>query len=174
MLPAGTRGDALRPMLRYYRVGKGATAVLTIGAQETPWTKAFLGGTAIGRALRLARELLQKEPRSRHSVLLVSDLDDSSSDVPVMTEEIGRYRDAGIRLKVVPLFPTADDLAFVGGLIGPGAILTGNEIAANAKVAEHQTVVGAFPLWLVLPGIALLLALGATDVVLRRLEWGAA
>jgi hypothetical protein len=119
----------------------------------------------------VARELLEQEPRSRRSVLLVSDLDDASSDVPVMTEEIGRYRDAGIRLKVVPLFPTADDLAFVGGLIGPGAILTGDELAANAKVAERQTVVGSFPLWLVLPAIALLLALGASELLLRRLEW---
>ena len=174
MLPPGTRGDALRPMLRYYRAGKGATAVLTVGAQETPWTKAFLGGTAIGRALRVARELLEQEPRSRRSVLLVSDLDDATSDVPLMTEEIGRYRDAGIRLKVVPLFPTAGDLTFVGGLIGPGAILTGDELAANANVAERQAVVGSFPVWLVLAGVALLLGAGASELLFRRLEWGAA
>ena len=174
MLPPGTRGDALRPMLRYYRVGKGATAVLTVGAQETPWTKAFLGGTAIGRALGVARELLEREPRSRRSVLLVSDLDDASSDIPVLTEEIGRYRDAGIRLKVVPLFPTPDDLAFIGGQIGPGAVLSGDELAANAKVAERQTVVGSFPLWLAAAGVALLLALGAAELLLRRLEWSTA
>lgn len=171
MLPPGTRGDALRPMLRYYRVGKGATAVLTLGSQETPWTKAFLGGTAIGRALGVARELLEREPRDRRSVLLVSDLDDSSSDIPVLTEEIGRYRDDGIRLKVVPLFPSADDLAFIGGQIGPGAILSGNELASNASVAEHQTVVGSFPLWLFLAAGALLLALAASELLLRRLEW---
>ena len=106
-------------------------------------------------------------------MLLVSDLDDASSDVPVMTEEIGRYRDAGIRLKVVPLFPTAPDLAFVGGLIGPRSILGASDLEANANVAERQTVVGSFPLWLVLPAIGLLLGLAAAEVLLRRLEWSA-
>jgi hypothetical protein len=174
MLPAGTRGDALRPMLRYYQVGKGVDAVLTLGAQETPWSKAFLGGTSIGRALRLARELLAQEPNSRRSVLLVSDLDDATSDVPVMTEEIGRYRDNGISLRVVPLFPSAGDLAFFSGLAGPGSILSGNQITENAKVAERQTVVGAFPLWLVLPALALILGLAATELLIRRLEWSTA
>ena len=150
------------------------SSALTLGTRETPWSRAFLGGTSIGRALRLARELLQNEPKTRRSVLLVSDLEDSSSDVPVMTEEIGRYRDAGIRIKVVPLFPTAGDLAFFIGLAGPGSILAGNQIAANANVAAHKTVVGAFPLWLVLPAAVLLLALGASELLLRRLDWSAA
>ncbi len=174
MLPPGTRGDALRPMLRYYQVGSGADAVLTLGAQETPWTKAFLGGTAIGRALRLAREQLQAQPTSRRSVLLVSDLDDASSDVPIMTEELGHYRDDGIALRVVPLFPSAEDLAFFSGLAGPDTILSGNQITANAKVAERQTAVGAFPLWLVLPALTLLLGLAAAELFLRRLEWSTA
>jgi hypothetical protein len=174
MLPAGTRGDALRPMLRYYQVGSGADAVLTLGAQETPWTKAFLGGTSIGRALRLARDLLQQEPNSRRSVLLVSDLDDATSDVPLMTQEIGHYRDSGIALRVVPLFPSAEDLAFFSGLAGPNAILSGNQLTENAKVAERQSVVGSFPLWLVLPALALLLVLAAAEVLIRRLEWSTA
>jgi len=174
MLPAGTRGDALRPMLRYYQVGTGADAVLTIGAQETPWSKAFLGGTSIGRALRLARELLQQQPNSRRSVLLVSDLDDASSDVPLMTQEIGHYRDDGISLRVVPLFPSTEDLAFFSGLAGPDSILSGNQLSENAKVAERQSVVGSFPLWLVLPALALLLGLGAAELLLRRLEWSTA
>jgi hypothetical protein len=174
MLPPGTRGDALRPMLRYYSAAKGATATLILGTQETPWSKAFLGGTAIGRALRLARDLLQEEPASKRSVLLVSDLDDASSDVPTMSEEIGRYRDAGIRLKVVPLFPSAVDLAFFTGLAGADSILSGNQVSENAQVAERQTVVGSFPLWLVLAAAALLLGLGAGELLLRRLDWSAA
>jgi hypothetical protein len=174
MLPPGTRGDALRPMLRYFAVGKGASAALTVGAQQTPWSSAFLGGTSIGRGLRLARELLETQPTSKRSVLLVSDLDDASSDVPLMTEEIGRYRDDRIRLRVVPLFPSTGDLAFFTGLSGPGAILSGNQIAANARIAEEQAAVGDFPLWLVVIGSVLLLALGAAELLARRLDWRSA
>jgi hypothetical protein len=174
MLPPGTRGDALRPMLRYFAVGKGATAALTLGAQQTPWSSAFLGGTSIGRGLKLARELLETEPTNKRSVLLVSDLDDASSDIPLMTEEVGRYRDDRIRLRVVPLFPSAGDLGFFTGLSGPGAILGGDQIAANARIAEEQSAVGDFPIWLVVIGSLLLLALGASELLARRLDWGKA
>jgi hypothetical protein len=174
MLPPGTRGDAIRPMLRYFAVGKGATAALTLGAQQTPWSSAFLGGTSIGRGLRLARLLLETEPTNKRSVLLVSDLDDASSDVPLMTEEIGRYRDDRIRLRVIPLFPSTGDLAFFTGLSGPGAILSGNQIAANARIAEEQAAVGDFPIWLVVVGSILLLALGASELLARRLDWRSA
>jgi hypothetical protein len=174
MLPPGTRGDALRPMLRYFAVGKGATAALTVGAQQTPWTSAFLGGTSIGRGLRLTRELLEQQPTSRRSVLLVSDLDDASSDIPLMTEEIGRYRDAGIRLHVIPLFPSVGDLAFFTSLSGPGTILSGDQLTANARIAERQSAVGDFPLWLVVPAVVLLLGLGASELLARRLDWRSA
>ena len=171
MLPPGTRGDAIRPMLRYFAVGKGATAALTLGAQQTPWSSAFLGGTSIGRGLKLARELLEAEPSSKRSVLLVSDLDDATSDVPLMTEELGRYRDDRIRLRVVPLFPSVGDLAFFTGLSGPNTILSGGQIAANARIAEQQSAVGDFPLWLVVIGVILVLALGASELLARRLDW---
>jgi len=174
MLPPGTRGDAIRPMLRYFAVGKGATAALTLGAQQTPWSSAFLGGTSIGRGLRLARELLDAQPTSNRSVLLVSDLDDASSDIPLMTEEIGRYRDDRIRLRVVPLFPSPSDVAFFTGLSGPGAILSSNQLDQNAKIAEEQSAVGDFPLWLVVIGSVLLLALGASELLARRLDWSSA
>jgi hypothetical protein len=107
-------------------------------------------------------------------VLLVSDLDDATSDVPLMTQEIGHYRDSGIALRVVPLFPSAEDLAFFSGLAGPNAILSGNQLTENAKVAERQSVVGSFPLWLVLPALALLLVLAAAELLTRRLEWSTA
>jgi hypothetical protein len=133
MLPPGTRGDALRPMLRYFAVGKGATAALTLGAQQTPWSSAFLGGTSIGRGLRLARLLLESEPTSKRSVLLVSDLDDASSDIPLMTEEIGRYRDERIRLRVVPLFPSAGDLAFFTVTQVDGAVVVTVRVARSGS-----------------------------------------
>jgi hypothetical protein len=172
MLPPGTRGDEVRPMLRYYAAGKGPAAFVTLGAQVTPWSAAFLGGTNISRGLALARDVLQRE-RIRHgSVLLVSDLGDSSSDVPLLTQEIGEYQRAGITLRVVPLFPSTQDLALFTSIAGAHVVLGPHELAANADVAERRSVVGGFPLWLALGGLLLLLGLGANEVLCRRLEWG--
>src|SRR5919198_2750542 len=54
LLPPGTRGDEIRPMLRFF--GGGAPTF----ANETPWSRAFLGGTNIGRGLKLARESAER------------------------------------------------------------------------------------------------------------------
>ncbi len=174
MLPPGTRGDEVRPMLRYFQVGNGPAAEIALSTAETPWTKAFLGGTNIGRGLRVARQVLARTGRRGGSVLLVSDLRDSSSDIPLLTQEIGLYRDAGIQLRIVPLFPLAGDLTFFAGLAGPNVFVSSGSILGNATVAEHRSVVGGFPLWLFLAGGVLLLGLAANELLCRRLEWSGA
>ena len=172
MLPPGTRGDEVRPMLRYFPAGNEPAASATLGLQVTPWSAAFLGGTNISRGLALARDILERD-RIRHgSVLLVSDLGDSSSDIPLLTAEIGEYERAGISLRVVPLFPSAQDLALFTSVAGPHVVLAPHELVANAAVAERRSVVGDFPLWLALAGVLLLLGLGANEVLCRRFEWG--
>jgi hypothetical protein len=171
MLPPGTRGDEVRPMLRFFETSGGA---LSLASRTTPWTSAFLGGTNIGEGLRAARLAFERTHTGPGSVLLVSDLDDSSTDIPLLTEEIGRYRDAGIRLRVAPLFPTPENLALFTGLAGRDAVLGSRELLDNSKVAEHQSVVGAFPTWLFLGGLALLLAVALNERLTRRLEWARA
>lgn len=171
MLPPGTRGDEVRPMLRYFPVGAGTAAAASLGSQVTPWSAAFLGGTNISRGLTLARQILEREHTPRGSVLLVSDLGDSSSDVPLLTQEIGEYERAGISLRVVPLFPSAQDLALFTSIAGQHVVLDPHELATNTAVAERRSVVGSFPFWLAVGGALLLLGLGANELLCRRLDW---
>ncbi len=166
MLPAGTRGDEVRPMLRFFRGD-----ALTLAGQETPWSSAFLGGTQIGQGLQMARLSLEREDQKQGSVLLVSDLDDAATDVPLLTSEIELYRRAGIRLRVAPLFPAPENVAFFTSLAGRAAILGPGELLDNSKAAERRSVVGGFPLWLFLGGGLLLLGLAANERLTRRLEW---
>jgi hypothetical protein len=168
MLPPGTRGDEVRPMLRFFETSGGA---LTLASRTTPWTTAFLGGTNIGEGLRAARLSFERTGIRNGSVLLVSDLDDASTDLPLLTDEIGRYRDEGIRLRVAPLFPSAQNLAFFTGLAGADSVLGSRELLDNSKVAEHQSVVGAFPTWLFVTALVLLLLVAANERLTRRLEW---
>ena len=163
LLPPGTRGDEIRPMLRFFG-GKAPTF-----ASETPWSRSFLGGTNIGRGLRLSRQVAERT--GSNSVLLVSDLEDSASDIPLLTDELSRYRREAIRLRVIPLFPAAKDLALFRSLAGPDAIVRTSALEQNASVAEHRSVVAAFPVWLFLIGGALLALLAVNEIVGRRLEW---
>jgi von Willebrand factor type A domain len=165
LLPPGTRGDEIRPMLRFF--GGPAPSF----ANETPWSRAFLGGTNIGRGLRTARQAAERA--GARSVLLVSDLEDSASDIPLLTDELSLYKREALRLRVIPLFPAAKDLALFRSLAGPGAIVGTKALRANAAVAEQRSVVAAFPTWLFLVGGALLAALAVNELVGRRLEWSA-
>lgn len=166
MLPPGTRGDELRPMLRFFG------NFLAGFGRETPWSRGFLGGTSISAGLRLAR--LDVERAGAGSVLLISDLEDASSDLGLLTEEIGRYRRAGIPLRVLPLAPDDQSLAFFTSLVGDKAIVSDSALRKNASVAEHQTVVAPFPLLLVVLELLLLLGLAANEYAGRSLEWNAA
>ena len=59
LLPPGTRGDEIRPMLRFF----GSESPLV--GPATPWSRSFLGGTSIGQGLKLAREIIERAgPRS--------------------------------------------------------------------------------------------------------------
>ena len=108
------------------------------------------------------------------SVLHISDLQDASSDLGLLTEEIGPYRRAGIPLRVLPLAPDDQSLAFFTSLVGDKAIVSDSALRKNASVAEHQTVVASFPLLLVVLELLLLLGLAANEYAGRSLEWNAA
>jgi hypothetical protein len=162
LLPPGTRGDEIRPMLRFF--GTAATF-----GKETPWSRSFLGGTNIGLGLKLAREVAERN--DAQSVLLVSDLQDSTSDLPLLADELGRYRTTGLHLRVLPLFPPPEALALFTSLAGSNAIVDARVLRENASVAQRQSVIAAFPGWAFLLAAALLIALGLNEYVGRRLEW---
>ena len=163
LLPPGTRGDELRPMIRFFGTASPSSR------QETPWSVAFLGGTNIGLGLRLAGQAAERD--GAHSVLLVSDLQDSTSDLPLLADEIGQYHSEGLRLRVLPLFPPAQSLALFTSLAGKDAIVNESVLKQNAAVAQHQSVVAGFPGWTFLLAAALLAALALNEYVGRRLEW---
>ena len=169
MLPPGTRGDEVRNLLRFFESKNGSG--LDLLSQTTPWSAAFLGGTSIGEGLQAARLIIERDSIKPASVLLISDLADSTTDLPLMTDEIGRYGEEGIKLKVVPLFPQQGNLAFFTGITGPGVFLSPGELLDNSKVAEKRSLVGAFPVWLFLAAGLLMVVLAANERLVRRFEW---
>jgi hypothetical protein len=153
-------------MLRFFG---GSRPIL---GPTTPWSRAFLGGTAIGLGLQLARKVIERTGAG--SALLISDLQDASSDIPLLTDEISRYENEGIPLHILPLFPNEPSLALFTGLVGANAFVGEDALEKNASVAEHRGVISDFPSWLVLLAAALLLGLATNEYIGRRLEWSEA
>ncbi len=171
VVPPGTRGDALRPILRFFEAGSPTGRGLTNRFADSPWTGSFRGGTKISAGLRIAREALAREHVTRGSVLLVSDLDDSAFDTEALTQETVRYRQAGIRLRLIPLFPPREDRELFTRLLGPSAFVANRELLQNSQLEGRHTLVGRFP-WALVAAVAGLLGLLAlNERALGALGW---
>ena len=187
MLPPDTRSAELEPLLPFFRAGpqispdnvrrtRGGRIVPNTPSarpRESPWSLTFRGGTRISTGLVEARRVIEREGDRNLSVLLVSDLDNSGFDTSDLTEELGRYDQAGIDLKVIPLFAGPEDRGLFTQLVGKDALVTRTELLRNTEVQERQVVIGAFPWALAALGAALLLLLAANERWCGRLAWGA-
>jgi hypothetical protein len=178
MLPPGTRGEELRPLLRFFeppsttRSRRGGPRLAQgFGFLESPWSGTFRGGTRISTGLAVARRILERDQIVGGSVLLVSDLDDSPLDLEALTQEVVRYQRDGIDLRVVPLFPNPEDRLFFSRIAGPGAFVQNDELLANTALEEHQTLVGSFPFSLVAASGLLLVLLAVNEHLFGRLRW---
>ena len=108
--PPGTHGIEIRPMLRYFKAAAAVSRsrrdldrTASIRVPTDPWSRAFRGGTKISGGLRLARDVLRRDRIRNGSVLLVSDLDAPSFDVSALTDELIRFREERLPLRIVPL-----------------------------------------------------------------------
>lgn len=174
MLPLGSPGEELRPLLRFFEQPRRPTRARLqqgFGFPESPWAGTFRGGTRISTGLVVARQLLERDAGGSGSVVLVSDLDDSLFDVSPLTQELVRYQRAGIDLRIVPLFPNPQDRELFGRLAGHDAFVRNNELLANSRLEERRTLVGAFPAALTAALAALLLLVALNEQACRRLAW---
>jgi hypothetical protein len=186
MLPPDTRSEELRPILRFFEAPPGGFGRRpgfggrrTGGAppqqddrEQSPWSLSFRGGTKISTGLAEARAIVHREGDPSLSVLLLSDLDNSGFDSSALTEEVSAYEREGLRLRVIPLFPAAEDRDFFERVVGRDAMLDRAELVRNTTVKETLTLVGSSPWTLVVIGAGLLGLLAVNERFGARLVWG--
>lgn len=176
-LPPGTRGEELKPLMRFFRPAplarsrEEAEQALRRFGIATPWSGTFRGGTRISTGLREARLIMERDGLHDASVLLVSDLDDSAFDTTALTQELIRYERSGIDLRIVPLFPSEDDRDLFVQLVGEDAFVGRRELLRNSEIQERQTLAASFPSALVIGAAALLALLALNERVCARLAW---
>jgi hypothetical protein len=183
MFPPGTRASELRALLPFFeppaqpgdgnpfggRGGAGRQLPRTFG-RSSPWTATFRGGTRISHGLVEARRVIDRDGVDP-TVVLVSDLDDSTLDTEALTQELIRYEAEGIDLRVIPLFAFGEDRELFERLVGEEAFVQNDELLRNSRIEERQTLVEAFPVVLVLAAAALLALLALNEHLLARVSW---
>jgi hypothetical protein len=146
--------------LRYY----GSTPVFGQG----PWDL-FMGGTRVGPGLIMAEQALKRANVRHGAILLVSDLDDSSADQPVLEQMAVRLRQEHIPLRIVPLFASAHDKNLFAALFGDNSFVDPKAFTHTAT--RHVEAIAAPEPWLLLGlGVVLVLLLAANERYNGRLE----
>jgi hypothetical protein len=140
-------------------------------ARSTPWSKSFRAGTRISTGLRLAREVLHRDGLTNQGVLLLSDLDDSLADLPVLTRELIEYQRDGVPLHVVAIDPHEDDRLYFGRMAGPQALVPRADLSVQRVEPKSLRITKAFPADLVVVGLLALLLLGLNEHYCGRLTW---
>ena len=123
---------------------------------QSPWDT-FMGGTRIASGLAMARTALIRAKVKHGAILLVSDLNDATSDQGLLADEALRLRTEHIPVRIVPLFAAAADIRFFAALFGQNAFVSPSVFVHTAK--RHAEAIAPPSPWA-------LLLLGALLVVL--------
>jgi VWA domain containing CoxE-like protein len=166
LVPPGSPGRELQSLVRLFTPLREGGNVYPVNA----WDAAeFRGGTRISAGLQVAREALAREGVTRGSVLLVSDLD-VTQDAEEVSQALVALRRGGIGLRIVPLSPLPEHLAFFEQLVARSAFLSEADAGASVATPEERRLGGALPWEFMLVAALLVVLLSVNERFLARLE----
>jgi hypothetical protein len=172
VLPAGSPAAELKPVIQYLTPVPGEINEQTGGPVYPidPWSNGFRGGTRISGGIEIARRMILQEGGAG-SILLISDLDTGDVDSGPLDTALRRLREARIPVRIVPIYPLAENRAYFANEVGREAFADWRRFIDAGGVTGRFEVPDSGPsLALVLAGAVLLLALGLNELLCRRLE----
>jgi hypothetical protein len=164
LLPPGTPGRELRPLLRYFSVVDGKPP-----SARNPWEQ-FRAGTRISEGLRVGGEVLRREGVPNGSILLVSDFEILPDEIQRVAEQVSLLRQEGVDVRLVPLDPTPERRARVDAILGGAAVLREETADAPVQAPESRSLGAAAPWAFLLVGGLLVALLSVNEGLLSRLE----
>jgi hypothetical protein len=168
-LPPGTPSSDLEPLVRYFTLPPPKTPGLEPSFPKNPWSRNFTAGTRISQGLQLAHRLALESSHPA-TVVLVSDLSDSPSDLTRLTTVLLTYRRDNIPMRIVGLNAGPADEQIFQELLPPGTTIV--DAPTLEQAPPHQLT--PFPWRLVELAVAAALVLGIVLLRRQRLDWRAA
>jgi hypothetical protein len=146
--------------LRYY----GTTPVFG----QAPWDM-FMGGTRIAPGLQMAEQSLRRAGISHGAILLISDLDDSDADAPLLEQEAVTLKQEHVPLRIVPLFAAPHDKAEFTALFGARSFVD-PRVFRHRATSHTQAIAAPTPWTLLGLGVLLVVLLAVNERFNGRLE----
>jgi hypothetical protein len=164
LLPIGTPGRELLPLLRYFSTQGGNEP-----PAQHPWVD-FRAGTRVSEGMRVARETLLREGVHDGSLVLVSDFEILPDEIQRVAEQVALVRGDGFDVRLVPLQPTPERRARVDAILGGAAVLRDETENAPVRAPEARSLASAVPWSFVAVAALLVVLLALNEGLLPRLE----
>ena len=135
---------------------------------QNPWNR-FSGGTRIASGLRAGEEALQRAHVTHGSLLLLSDLNDSSGDLDNLVNEALALRKAHVPVRIVPLYASPANVHIFASLFGWHSFVA--PTAFRTTATRHvQPFAVSWPWALLGVGVILVALLTANERFNTRLQ----
>ncbi len=134
----------------------------------TPWAQ-FSAGTRISLGLRMGQAALQRAGVTHGSLLLISDLNDSSADQESLIAEAFALKKAHIPLRIVPVVAAPPDVRIFRTLFGLSSFVVPSAYKTTAN-EQVQPVASSWPWALITVGVVLVGLLAANELFNTRLR----
>jgi hypothetical protein len=172
ILPPGSPGNELDPVIRFFTPIRGRTDRGRAILPTSPWDDTFRAGTQISTGLRAGWTALRRDHIRNGTLVLVSDLADEADDVQNLVPLVIQMQKQGVQIRILGLAPTPTDKNLFARLVGNDAFVA--EVPADGVNGVVDAVGSALdrplPWALIGCAVALLLALGANELLCGRLE----
>jgi hypothetical protein len=130
VLPPGTPGRDLAPMMRFFTPGPDGEIV------PDPWSSGFAGGTNVLAGIERALESFSRDEVTSGSILLISDLEfvpDQIARLPALLTEL---RETRIEVRILPVDARDEQRRFFERVLGPEAFVDVDAAKAIATGSE--------------------------------------
>ena len=134
----------------------------------SPW-EFFSGGTRISSGLRMGRLALLRAGVAHGSLLLISDLDDSSADQEPLFAEALALKKEHIPVRIVPLFASPPNVRIFESLFGANALISPSVFRTHAN-RQVQPIAASWPWGLIFVGAAVVVLLTLNERFNTRLR----
>lgn len=166
LLPPNSPTSALLQFERFFSPQSIQHGTPTFG--NTAWDD-FTGGTRISRGLEMGLDALRRARVTHGSLLLISDLNDSSADAGPLVAAAADLHAAHVPIGIVPVGAAPDSVRIFTSLFGRKSFISPTAFTSSTK-HQVEPVAASLPWALITVGLVLVGLLVANELFNTRLR----
>lgn len=159
LLPPNSPASALLEFERFFNPSRIAHGQPVYA--PNPWVQ-FSGGTRISTGLLAGLHALRRAHVTHGSLLLISDLDDSSADAEALVAAALTLKNAHVPVRIVPLFAAPPDVRTFTSLFGSQAFIPPSAFRSHST-RKVEPIAASWPWALLVVGAVLVALLAANE-----------